>query len=127
MSKKKRRQKNQGGGPAQPAGGPPQPQDEQEMTLEEEIRSLRSLIRRLGGMAEEKQSLKELALLLNTLGANAARLATLLQVQRSLEEEEGMDMGSAIARALAEMREEMAVDRQDRPAEEVLGWPRKPV
>jgi hypothetical protein len=91
----------------------------QEADLQQEIEMLRVMTKRVFEMAEGVDSLDTAVKVLTSLGVSATRLANLVRVQRTLDQDEELDMGRAISRALAEMRREMGLESPDGTRKEV--------
>lgn len=69
--------------------------------LQDEIRMLRNLMRRIRALADEGRPLPELLRILETLGKSSTRLATLLKTERLLAGDE--DFGQALNDALKDV------------------------
>lgn len=73
--------------------------------LHDEIIILRSILRMVNSMIDDGHQLPELLRVLDSVGAAATRLATLLKTQRELENRQ--DLAEALNEALAEVLREM--------------------
>jgi hypothetical protein len=73
--------------------------------LQDEIRMIRLIIRRVLNLADEGRSLAEVLHVLDTVGEASTRLAGLLKAADALDKKQGV--AAALSQALSEITEEM--------------------
>jgi len=79
--------------------------DPTEIGLQDEIRMMRLIIRRVMNLADEGRSLAEVLRVLDSVGAASTRLARLLKAEGELDKKQGM--AEALSQALAKVTEDL--------------------
>jgi hypothetical protein len=76
--------------------------------LEDEIRMIRLIIRRVLNLADEGRSLDEVLKVLDTVGRASTRLAGLLKAADALDKKQGL--AAALSQAISEVTEELKLN-----------------
>jgi hypothetical protein len=80
-------------------------QEPLEEGLQDEIRMIRLIIRRVLSLADEGRSLAEVMRVLDTVGRASTRLANLIKAAEALDKKQGVS--EALSQALSEITEEL--------------------